>query len=127
MQRATLRNAGPVPGPYRLGDIISYCREARVGESGIQWSIGSRIIGFETSPDKPGADPSSCWVICDGIPVCVALDKSRPCTPPELLAYQYMAAQNPRSVEIDLEGAKQQSCLNERHPMAEVVGQMSEA
>ena len=38
-----------------------------------------------------------------------------------------MAAQNPRSVEIDLEGAKQQSFLDERHPMAEVVGQMSEA
>jgi hypothetical protein len=119
MQRALLRNAGPVPGPYRLGDIVSYCREARKGETGIQWSIGSRIIGFETSPDKPGSDPSSCWVICDGVPVCVALDKIRPCTAPELLAYQYMASQNPRSVEIDLDGARQQSFLDERHPMAE--------
>ena len=36
MQRAMLRNAGPVPGPYRLGDIVSYCREARKGETGIQ-------------------------------------------------------------------------------------------
>ena len=126
MQRAVLRNAGPVPGPYRLGDIVSYCREARKGETGIQWSIGSRIIGFETSPDKPGADPSSCWVICDGVPVCVALDKIRPCTAPELLAYQYIASQNPRSVEIDLDSARQQSFLDERHPMAEVVNSDAE-
>ena len=126
MQRALLRNAGPVPGPYRLGDIVSYCRDARSGETGVQWSIGSRIIGFETSPDKPNADPSSCWVICDGVPVCVALDKIRPCTAPELLAYQYLAAQNPRSTEIDLDGARQHSFLDERHPMSGIAEEKPE-
>ena len=51
VQRATLRNAVPVPGPYKVGDIVSDCRRARTGETGIQWSVGSRIVGFETDPN----------------------------------------------------------------------------
>ena len=34
-------------GSYQVGDIVSYCREARAGERGLQWSAGSRLIGFE--------------------------------------------------------------------------------
>jgi hypothetical protein len=45
MQRALLRNAAPVPGPYAVGDVVSYCRGPRAGESGLQWSIGSQTIG----------------------------------------------------------------------------------
>ena len=30
-----------------------------------------------------------CWVICDGLPVCVGTHKLRPCNSSELLAYQY--------------------------------------
>jgi len=58
VSRAYLRNAVPVPGPYKVGDIISYCRRARAGESGIQWSVGSRIVGFETDPNYPDKNPS---------------------------------------------------------------------
>ena len=75
VQRGILRNAVPVPGPYKVGDIVSYCRRARLGEVGIQWSIGSRIVGFETDPNQPDKEPSTCWVVCDGLPVCVATDK----------------------------------------------------
>ena len=53
--RAVLRKAAPLSGDYRVGDIVSYCRDARAGESGIQWSIGSRIVGFEY---KKGQDES---------------------------------------------------------------------
>ena len=80
VQRGYLRNAVPVPGPYKVGDIVSYCRRARAGESGIQWSIGSRIVGFETYPNYPDKDPCTAWVICDGVSVCVATDKNRPFT-----------------------------------------------
>ena len=90
VQKAYLRNAVPVPGPYKVGDIISYCRRARAGESGIQWSVGSRIVGFEVDTNYSDGEqhPASCWVICDGLPVLVALDKIRACTAAELLAYQ---------------------------------------
>ena len=30
VQRAMIRNAAPVPGPYKTGDIVSYRREARL-------------------------------------------------------------------------------------------------
>ena len=48
VQRAILRKAAPVRGAYNVGDIVSYCRDPRSGESGLQWSVGSRIIGFES-------------------------------------------------------------------------------
>ena len=74
IQRGYLRNAAPVPGPYKVGDIVSYCRRARAGETGIQWSVGSRIVGFEPDADDPNKDPSTARVICDGLPVCVATE-----------------------------------------------------
>ena len=39
IQKALLRNAVPVPGPYQVGDIVSYCRRPRLGEHGTQWSV----------------------------------------------------------------------------------------
>ena len=86
VQRGILRNAAPVPGPYKVGDIVSYCRKARLGESGLQWSVGSRIVGLEVDPNEPHKEPSTAWLICDGLPVCVATDKLRPCAAAELLA-----------------------------------------
>ena len=38
---AALRNAAPLVGSHQVGDIVSYCREARAGEHGLQWSVGS--------------------------------------------------------------------------------------
>ena len=90
VERGILENAVPVPGPYKVGDIVSYCRRARKDESGIQWVVGSRIAGFKTDPNYPGRPPASCWVIGDGHSVLVATDKIRPCTAAELLAFQFM-------------------------------------
>ena len=59
-QRALLRNAAPVPGPYAVGDIVSYCRRPPAGETGVQWSVGSRIVGFEHDPGKPDEAPHTC-------------------------------------------------------------------
>ena len=114
VQRALLRNAAPLPGPYAVGDIVSYCRRPRAGETGIQWSVGSRIVGFEHDPGKPDETPTTCWVICDGVPVCVGTDKIRPCTSAELLAYHYMTLPNPDIPSALVESDKQQSFLDAR-------------
>jgi hypothetical protein len=74
VQRDILRNASAVTGPYKVGDIVSYCRRPRLGETGTQWSVGSRIVGFETDPNYTHKDPSNAWAICDGLPVLIATD-----------------------------------------------------
>ena len=112
--RAYLRNAVPVPGPYKTGDIVSYCRRPRAGEgSGIQWSVGSRIVGFESDPNYPDKEPSNAWVICDGLSVLVALDKIRPCTAAELLAYQFLQGKDLATDPIS-ETHDQQAFIDER-------------
>ena len=68
-------------GSYQVGDIVSYCREARAGEHGLQWSVGSRLIVFEKDRNSLGeTQPRTCWVICGSVPVGVAIDRLRPCT-----------------------------------------------
>ena len=47
VRRAAMRKAALVVGSYQVGDTVSYCREARAGEHGLQWSVGLRLIGFE--------------------------------------------------------------------------------
>ena len=112
VQRVMLRNASAVTGPYKVGDIISYCRRPRLGETGTQWSVGSRIVGSETDPNYTHKDPSNAWVICDGLPVLIATDKLRPCTAAELLAYTYMNDQVRQPIS---ETATQQAFIDERH------------
>ena len=59
---------------------LSYCSEARAGEYGLQWSVGSRLIGFEKHKNSLGEIQScACWVICGSVPVCVAVDRLSPC------------------------------------------------
>ena len=110
MQRALLKIATPVSGPYKVGDIVLYCRQPRKEEIGIQWSIGSRIVGFEVDAEDATREPVNAWLICDGIPILVAVNKLRPCTASELLAYTYMAKQNPDVVSH----AHQQRFVDER-------------
>ena len=49
------------------------------------------MIGFEKDRNSLGETQSrSCWVIFDSVPVCVAVDRLRPCTPAELvLAFHF--------------------------------------
>ena len=94
VRRADLRKAALVVGSYQVGDVVSYCREARSGEHGLQWSVGSRLIGFEKDRNSLGeAQPRNCWAICDSVPVCVAADRLRPCTSPELFGFPLHANQ----------------------------------
>ena len=75
VRRAALRKAAPVVGSYEVGDIVSYCREARAGEHGLQWSVGSRLIGFKKDRNSLAETQRTCWVICDSVPVCVAVGR----------------------------------------------------
>ena len=91
----------------------------------MQWSTAFRIVGFETQPEKgeegPGT-PQTCWVICDGIPICVATEKLRPSTAPELLAYQYMQGKDYRPPAVS-ETQAQQSFIDERDEIPPLVSE----
>ena len=76
VRREALRNAALVVGYYQVGDIVSCCREARAGEHGL--FVKDRNSLRETQP-------RTCWVICDSVPVGVAVDRLRLCKSAELL------------------------------------------
>jgi hypothetical protein len=81
--KAMLRKAAPLVRDYRVRDLISFQRERiRYGIARKRWSSASRIIGFEGQ--------KVCWVICEGVPYCVATDRMRPANESEALAYQYL-------------------------------------
>ena len=61
--------------PTKL-ETVSYCREPRAGEHGLQWSVASRLISPEKDKNTFGeTQPRTCWVIFDSEPVCVAIDR----------------------------------------------------
>ena len=96
-------------GSYQVG-------EARAGEHGLQWSVGSRLIGFEKDRNSLGeTQPRTCWVICDSVPVCVAVDRLRPCTPAELLAFHYTQTNSSSPLATDTQ--IQQGFIDERAPL----------
>ena len=110
VRRSALRKAGRVVGSYQIGDIVSYCREAPAGEHGLQWSVGRR------GKNSHGETQSrTCWVICDSLPVCVAVDRLRPCTPAELLALLY--TQTKSSSPLAADAQTQQGFIVERAPL----------
>ena len=68
VRRAALRKAALMVGSYQVGEIVSYCREPRGGEHGLQWSVGPRLIGFDKDKNSLGeTQPRTCWVICDSV------------------------------------------------------------
>ena len=120
VRRAALQKATPVVG----GDIVSYCREARAGEHGLQWSVGSRLTGFEKDRDSlRETQPRTCWVICDSVPVCVAVDRLRPCTSADLLDFHY--TQTIGSSPLATDAQTQQGFIDERAPINPTVSDPS--
>ena len=116
VRRAALRKAALVLGSYQVGDIVSYCREGRAGEHGLQRSVGSRLIGFEKDRNRIGeAQPRTWWEICDSVPVCVAVDRLRPCTSAELLAFHH--TQTKSSSPLAADAQTQQGFIDERAPL----------
>ena len=53
VRRAALRKAAPMDGSYQVGGMVSYCREARAGEHGLLWSVGSRLIRCREGQKQP--------------------------------------------------------------------------
>ena len=85
-----LRRAAPIPCQYQVGDMVSYRREARTGETNqTQWSCACKVIGF---------DGRVVWLTCEGFPIAAALDRLRPATSSEILAYMYL---NGQSLDVD--------------------------
>ena len=67
---------------------LQFYREPRTGEHGLQWNFGSKLTSVEKDRNNLGdTQPRTSWIICDSVPVCVAVDRSRPYTSTELLAF----------------------------------------
>ena len=99
---------------FQVGDIVSYCREPRAGEHGLQWSVASRLIGSEKDKNSLcETQPRTCWIICDSLPVCVATDRLRPCTSAELLAFHFTQTKSSASLAADAH--TQQGLIDERN------------
>eukprot|EP00973_Karenia_brevis_P080389 11153305-Karenia_brevis.AAC.1 len=60
---------------YAVGDLV--CFEGQNPEW--RWWTATRIIGCDSE--------KVAWGLCEGVPVAIATDKIRPCTPSETLAY----------------------------------------
>ena len=104
VRRDALRKAALVVGSYQVGDMVSYRREPRAGEHGLQWSVGSRLIVFEKDKNGIGeTQPCTCWVIWNSVPVCVSIDRLLPCTPTELLTFHYTQNKSSSPLAADAE------------------------
>ena len=107
-------------GSYQVGDIVSYCRDARAGEHGLRCSFGSRLIGFEKDRNSLGeTQPRTCWVICDSVPVCVAVDRLSA----ELYAFHY--TQTKSSSPLATDAQTHQGFIDERAPINPAVADSS--
>ena len=108
----------------KLEDVVpscTSCKEARAGELGLQGSVGSRLVGFEKDRNSlSDTQPHTCWIICDSVPVCVAVDRLRPCTSAELLAFHYR--QTKGSSPLAADARTQQGCIDERAPLNPTFG-----
>ena len=121
---AALRKAALVVGSYQVGDILSYCREARAGDMVCNGASVRDLIGFEKDRNSLGeAQPRTCLVICDSVPFCVAVDRLRPCTSAELLAFHN--TQTKSSSPLATDAQTQQGVIDERVPIKPTVADSS--
>ena len=93
---------------YAVGDLISFKRKQGAPTGEVLWSTPTRIIGFDG--DRVA------WGLCEGLPVCLATDKIRPCTPAETMAYLYLHKNRPNvDYSTGIEGV-QHSYIDARTP-----------
>ena len=96
-------------GSYQVGNIVLYCTKAPGGEHGLQWSVGSRLKDRHSLGET---QPHTWWIICDSVPVCVVVDRLRPCTPVELFVFHY--TQTKGSSPLATDAQTQQGFIDER-------------
>ena len=84
VSRALLRKAAPSVCDWQIGDLVSFQRmQGSKGNRSKRWSPAARIIGFERGGKVV-------WVICEGIPFCLAHDKMIAADDAKVLAYQLL-------------------------------------
>ena len=82
--KAMLRKQAPKVQDYQVGDLVSFQRaQGSKNDDSKRWQPASRIIGFER-------DGKVCWVICEGMPFCLATDQLMPANDAQALAYNYL-------------------------------------
>ena len=87
-----------------MGDLVEFKRIQGAKTEEAKWSPATRIIGFDGE--------NVVWGLCNGVPVCVATDKIRRCTPEKALAYLYLSQQN-LSDYVPARSDEQQRFVNE--------------
>ena len=104
----TLRKAAPVPGKYAVGDLVSFKREQGADTPEDKWSSATRIIGFD--------GPKVVWGLNESLPFCLEIDKIRPATPEQTLAYLYIHGHETGVDRTVISDDQQQGYIDEYHP-----------
>ena len=81
-----VRKAAPLRGKHSVGDLVEFKRVQGAKTEDAKWSPATGTIGFDGD--------NVIWELCNGVPVCVATDKVRPCTPEKTLAFLYLNQQS---------------------------------
>ena len=63
------------------------------------------------------------WGLCEGVPVCVATDKIRPCSAEESLAYLYLNQNNPRIDYTKASAGDQENIVDARAVQGDEMNQ----
>ena len=102
-----LRRAALVPMDYTVGDMISSKRkQGSKRKVNKLWSTPPRFIGFEGE--------KTAWGVCEGVLVCVATDKIRPCSAEETLAYLYVNKNKPSISYTRARSGEQENFIDAR-------------
>ena len=115
----TLRKAAPLPGKYSVGDLICFRREAGAATPEQRWSTVTRIIGFD--------GPKVVWGLNETLPVCLAVDKIRPASQAEALAFLYTHGHKTPQVEPELVSDEQQQAYIDEYRTPDMPGHGSPA
>ena len=85
VRRAALRKAAPVVGSFQVGRhrlVLPRSTGRRTRTTMERW------IGSEKDKNSLcETQPRTCWVICDSLSVCVAIDRLRPCTSSRIVGF----------------------------------------
>ena len=89
VRRADLRKASHLwLDPTKLGTLSRAAEKHAQANTDCNGALVLDLIGLEKDRSSLcETQPRTCWVICDSVPVCVAVDLLCPCTSAELLAF----------------------------------------
>ena len=105
-RESQLRKARHIPGDYKVGNVVMYkVYHQGARAPGDEWCGPARVIGFENQV---------VWLQSAGQPVATAKHLLRPCSTPELLAWQVRSRNLTPTVQRPQETAEQEGYIDAR-------------